>query len=367
MKDYNIYFRKDGRWEGRIPKPSENGKRKYKSFFGPSKEAVRRMIDEFYREKTKDISLSFIQIYEEWFNGVKYHIKESTAANYTMKADKHLIPVFGELDISKICETDIHSFIDSRKKIGLSDRYISDIISLMRSVCKYASRKYQVNNPLSDIRLFKRKQAEVRLLDRKEYGKLAEYVMKNHSRTNLGVAIAMGTGSRIGELCAFRGRDIDYEKRILTVNNTIQRIQIKNGENKTKLLISEPKSDSSKRVIPIPEELISYLEEFKVKDDEFILSGTDKPIEPRTMQNRFARILNNVNLPSVHFHSLRHYFASDCVRLGFDIKSLSELLGHSNVEITLNRYVHSSFDQKREYMNRIKFSVKNTSFAKDCV
>ena len=367
MKGYNIYLRKDGRWEGRIPKPSVNGKRKYKSFFGPSKEAVRRMIDDFYREQTKDISLRFTQIYQEWFNGVKYHIKESTAANYMMKADKHLIPVFGEFEISDITETDIHSFIDSRKRSGLSDRYISDIISLMRSVCKYATRKYQVNNPLSDIRLFKRRQAEIQILDRKEHQKLAEYVMKNHNRTNLGIAIAMAAGPRIGEICAFRGRDIDFEKRTLTVKNTIQRIQIKDGESKTKIIISEPKSDSSKRVIPIPEELIPYLEEFKVKDDEFVLSGTSKPIEPRTLQNRFARILNNVNLPSVHFHSLRHYFASDCVRLGFDIKTLSELLGHSNVEITLNRYVHSSFDQKREYMNRIKFSVENTSFAKDSV
>ena len=367
MKGYNIYLRKDGRWEGRVPKPSENGKRKYRSFFGPTKEIVRQMIDEYYREQTRNVSLSFCQIYHEWFNGVKYHIKESTAANYTMKADKHLLPVFGELEISEINETDIHSFIDSRKSIGLSDRYISDILAFMRSVCKFASRKYKVVNPLNEIRFFKRKQADIRILDKKEYGRLTEYVMKNHNRTNLGIAMAMATGSRIGELCAFRGKDIDLKKRIMTVNFTIQRIQVKNGQSKTKLVISEPKSDSSKRVIPIPKELIPYLEEFNVNDDEFILSGTDKPIEPRTMQNRFARILNNVNLPSVHFHSLRHYFASDCVRLGFDIKSLSELLGHSSVEITLNRYVHSSFDQKREYMNRIKFSVKSTSFAKDCV
>ena len=367
MKDYNIYPRKDGRWEGRIPKPPENGKRKYRSFFGPSKEIVRLKIDKYYQEQRRVISLRFSQIYEEWFNGVKYQIKESTAANYMMKADKHLIPVFGESDISDILEADIHSFIDSKREIGLSDRYISDIISLMRSVCKYASRKYQVINPLSDIRFFKRKQVEIRMLDRNEHKKLAEYIMNDHNRTNLGIAIAMAAGPRIGEICALRGKDIDLKKRIMTVNFTIQRIQVKNGKSKTKLVISEPKSDSSKRVIPIPKELIPYLEEFKVKDDEFILSGTDKPIEPRTMQNRFARILNNVKLPSVHFHSLRHYFASDCVRLGFDIKSLSELLGHSSVEITLNRYVHSSFEQKREYMNRIKFSVKNTSFAKDRV
>lgn len=367
MKGYNIYLRKDGRFEGRIYYRTDDGKRKYKSFFGTSQDEVVQKITAHLEETTRTVSLLFSSVYAEWFKCTSFCIKVSTAANYTMKADKHILPVFGKLDISKISETDIHSFIDTKRKNGLSDRYISDIISLMRSICKFASRKYHVTNPLNDFRFSKRKQADIRVLDKREHTKLAEYVMNNHNRTNLGIALAMGTGGRIGELCAFRGKDIDLKKRILTVNSTIQRIQTKDAETRTKLLITEPKSDSSKRTIPIPDELIPYLEEFKVRDDEFLLSGTKKPLEPRTMQNRFARILNNVNLPSVHFHSLRHYFASNCVRLGFDIKSLSELLGHSSVEITLNRYVHSSFDQKIEYMNRIKFSVNNKSFAKDCV
>ncbi len=366
MKGYNIYRRKDGRFEGRIYR-TEDGKRQYKSFFGATQDEVIQKINVYLRETTRNISLTFSSVYSEWFKCACFCIKVSTAANYTMKADKHILPVFGEVDISMINESDIHSFIDSKRKKGLSDRYISDIISLMRSVCKFASRKYHVTNPLNDFRFIKRKQADIRVLDKREHAKLAEYVMNNHNRTNLGIALAIGTGGRIGELCAFRGKDIDLKKQILTVNSTVQRIQTKDANTKTKLIISEPKSDSSKRVIPIPKELIPYLEEFKVKDDEFLLSGTDKPLEPRTMQNRFARILNNVNLPSVHFHSLRHYFASTCVRLGFDIKSLSELLGHSSVEITLNRYVHSSFEQKIEYMNRIEFSVKDTSFAKDRV
>lgn len=92
---------------------------------------------------------------------------------------------------------------------------------------------------------------------------------------------------------------------------------------------------------------------FKGKDEDFLLTGTEKPIEPRAMQYRFRTILKNTKLPSVHFHALRHMFASNCVKLGFDIKALSELLGHSSVEITLNRYVHSSFEQKREYMKRL--------------
>ena len=101
---------------------------------------------------------------------------------------------------------------------------------------------------------------------------------------------------------------------------------------------------------------MGYLLKFKGGDNDFLLTGTEKPIEPRTMQYRFRTILKNAKLPSVHFHALRHMFASNCVKLGFDIKALSELLGHSSVEITLNRYVHSSFEQKKEYMKRIDIS-----------
>ena len=110
------------------------------------------------------------------------------------------------------------------------------------------------------------------------------------------------------------------------------------------------------RSIPLTESMVEFLKEFKGEDNEFVLSGKNKPLEPRTMQYRFAKILKNVNLPSVHYHSLRHVFASTCIKLGFDVKALSELLGHSSVEITLNRYVHSSFDQKREYMERLNLN-----------
>ena len=164
------------------------------------------------------------------------------------------------------------------------------------------------------------------------------------------------TGLRIGELCALKWADIDLEKRILTVSKTLQRIQIKGGSTKTKLILTEPKSETSKRSIPIPECLIEFLRKFQGDPEQFVLSGRAKPIEPRTMQYRFTTILKNGDLPSVHFHALRHMFPSNCVRLGFDIKSLSEILGHSGVEITLNRYVHSSFEQKTEFMVRLKLA-----------
>ncbi len=169
----------------------------------------------------------------------------------------------------------------------------------------------------------------------------------------------MSTGLRIGELCALKWDNIDLKKRILTGRSTIQRIQCSGGNTKTKIVVTEPKSESSMRSIPIPENMIDFLKEFKGTPDDYVLSGTEKPVEPRTMQYRFTKILKNVKLPSVHFHALRHIFASTCVELGFDVKALSELLGHSKVEITLNRYVHSSFERKREYMERLEFSLKN--------
>lgn len=359
MHGYNIYLRKDGRWEGRIPKPTENGIRKYKSFFGYSREDVIHKIKKYMEinmQKSK-VSVSFEFVFEEWFLSVKYRIKESSSANYRMKADKHILPIFGDKSIIDLKENLVYEFIEQKRSEKLSDRYIADMVTLMRSVCRYAARKYSIQNPMSDVRIFKKNPAEVRVLEKEEHHKLNKYVTKQHNRSNLGILLAMTTGIRIGELCALKWEDIDLEKRILTVRKTIQRIQCKDGKRKTKLIITEPKSKSSKREIPLPDSIVSYLSEFTGKSERYVLSGDEKPVEPRTMQNRFARILHNVNLPSVHFHSLRHYFASDCIRLGFDVKSLSELLGHGSVEITLNRYVHSSLEQKREYMNRIFFAA----------
>lgn len=156
-----------------------------------------------------------------------------------------------------------------------------------------------------------------------------------------------------GELCALQWKDIDLEKRILTVNKTIQRIQTSSSEKKTMLVITAPKSQGSVREIPLPECIVDILKQYRENNALFVLSASKKPVEPRTLQYRFAKILNNADLPSVHFHSLRHAFATNCVAAGFDVKTLSEILGHSSVELTLNRYVHSSMDRKRAFMDML--------------
>ena len=355
----SIYKRKDGRYEGRIPVNSPDRSRKYKAFFGKSKEEVIEKMEEYRRLliNAEQNFVSFQSAYDDWFQSIAYRIKKSTAANYTLKADKHILPYFADLIINDISSSSVYQFIKDKQDKGLSNRYISDILILMKSVFKFASRKYHTPNPMEDIVMPKKQKSNIRLLTNDEEQRLMKILTNDLNLTSLGIILARMTGLRIGELCALQWKNINLELKTLTVCKTIQRIQTKNGNRKTKLIITEPKSETSKRVIPIPDCIIDILTWFKGSDDDYILSGNEKPIEPRVMQYRFAKILKNVNLPSIHFHALRHSFASSCIKLGFDIKALSEILGHSSVEITLNRYVHSSFEQKAEYMKRLDLAV----------
>lgn len=362
MGKLNIYKRKDGRYEGRLYLgKGSDGRRKYKSYYGTSADEVKEKYRNGYsNNRFEPIVLTQMTVKDlalEWLSVISSHIKESTSANYRMKISKHLIPCFGDIVCYELRGKHIYAFIDHLLKKGLSARYISDIIVLLKSIFKYANREYNIKNIVSGIALPKKTMPEVRILTDKEQTILIKYLANNPCLTTLGICISLYTGLRIGELCALQWGDIDLEKRTLTVSKTIQRIQTDRGSKKTSLVITEPKSIKSRRVIPIPECLINMLVEHKAETEMYILTGKGKPIEPRTMQYRFAKVLSNVKLPSVHFHSLRHIFATRAISLGFDVKTLSELLGHSSIELTLNRYVHSSMEKKRMYMDMIKWSA----------
>ncbi|WP_294476771.1 site-specific integrase [uncultured Ruminococcus sp.] len=355
----NIYQRQDGRYEGRITLAYQNGKRQYKAFFGQSEDEVAVKMADFraLAMPTACVDITFGEAFSEWFQSISIRVKESTLANYLLKADKHILPVYRDCNITEINDNSIYQFIKDKQVSGLSNRYITDILVLMKSVFKYAARTHRIFNPMEGLVMPKKEKTEVLLLTTEQEKKLMRILLANPTLTTCGIILARMTGLRIGELCALQWKDINIEKRTLTVNKTLQRIQVKGGKRKTKLVLTEPKSETSKRTIPIPECIIDLLKRFQGKAEEYVLSGTEKPVEPRTMQYRFATILKNGNLPSVHFHALRHMFATSCVKLGFDIKTLSEILGHSGVEITLNRYVHSSFEQKTEYMDRLKVAI----------
>ncbi|MBP3854875.1 MAG: site-specific integrase [Ruminiclostridium sp.] len=357
----NIYKRKDGRYEARMPLgKDENGKRRYRSYYGNTVEEAEFKLLAEREPVVVPASLTEMTVKEltlEYISAIRPRLKESSEVNYRMKAEKHIIPAFGNMNCCLLKANDVYAFIEDKLKSGLSARYVTDIIVLLKSIYRYAARVYGISNCLEGIVMPKRTKPEIILLSKSEQARLMAYLNEDFDLNALGIALSLYTGIRIGELCALQWKDVDLTNRTITVRKTVQRIKNYDGKSKTKLVITEPKSASSVRVIPIPDFLVAMLERFKDSAEKYVLSDNCKPVEPRTLQYRFAAILKKANLPSVHFHSLRHAFATNCVALGFDIKTLSEILGHSSVEITLNRYVHSSLDRKRACMDMVKWAA----------
>lgn len=349
----NIYKRKDGRWEGRYKNGfTSKGKPKYSSVYGKSYSAVRNILNEKYSEGNCNIhcNCTISELIKIWMSDLKNRVKESTYSNYMMKLKKHILPYFSGIKYDKLSANNINHFISQKLNSGLSEKYVSDIVILLKSMAKFAYKRYGYTNKIDCVTLPKpQKNTKKKLLSNTEQLRLKDELIKNSNFSNIGILLSYSTGIRIGELCALRWSDIDFEKSTITVRNTVQRIS-NTESNGTKLIISSPKSTSSIREIPLPDFMIQLLQNNKTADEDFILSGSKKIIEPRTMQYRFKNILKKACLPNINFHSLRHMFATNCIIFGFDIKTLSEILGHSSVEITLNQYVHSSLERKKSCM-----------------
>jgi len=187
-----------------------------------------------------------------------------------------------------------------------------------------------------------------------ERKRLENYLIHNQNKTNIAVLLCLFTGLRVGELCGLKWEDIDFDNAVLYVKRTVQRVS-KNG--KSPVIIGTPKSKSSVRAVPIPAFVLDILRSYRNCDDFYIITGKSKPTEPRTMQNRFKSILKNCDIRSINFHILRHTYATICIENGFDPKTLSELLGHADASITLNRYVHSSMQMKKNYVSRLQLTA----------
>lgn len=373
-KGENIYKRKDGRWEGRYIKRRISGSVKYGYIYGKSYSDVKKKLElekmRYYQvaktENNSNSVISFKEIAELWLVDIKSTLKESSYVKYRNMISSYMIPYLGDINTNAIDYARLAAYVSEllssggAKGTGLSRKTVVDILTIIKSVLKYASRcKYAVDLSAMNVSV-KHKNSPVKVLEITDYKCLIEYLQSNPTPLNRGILICAFTGIRIGELCALTWGDFSFERKILHIHKTMQRLQMTDGESKTAVQITVPKSQCSVRDIPIPEVLMPYLSTSGAAD-EYVLSGsTDHCVEPRTMQNHFKRILKQCNIENVNFHVLRHTFATRCIELGFDIKSLSEILGHANVNITLNRYVHPSMELKQQNMSKLSilFTVK---------
>ncbi len=257
-------------------------------------------------------------------------------------------------ELSSAC---INKFINDKLADGLSAGYIKDIIVVFKSMLKYAGDEYGLNISLKNITLPKGERKQVKKLDNSQEKAILCYIQQNITLSSLGVLFSLLMGLRIGEVCGLMWSDIDFKRRILHINRTVQRIALPNGNRKTKLIISAQKSGHSVRSIVIPDINMDYLKQFHSSDDHYIRSYKKQPIEPRTMQNRYKKILAESKVDETNYHRLRHTFATNCAEAGFDAKLLSVILGHSDVNITFNRYIHPTVEHQQKMMKKINLRI----------
>lgn len=237
-----------------------------------------------------------------------------------------------------------------------------DICTILKSVLSYAEKEYGLHDIAGNMVLPKQQRTDRDILTLREQRKLETYLWEHRQKPRCaGILLCLYTGLRLGEICGLQWRDIDRKRHILYINRTLQRVAETRGdhEKKTKLISGEPKSGASVRAIPLPRTFWMLLREMsgEMRDEDYFLSGNAEPIEPRNYQYFFKKTLADCELRYVNFHTLRHTFATRCVEAGMDIKTLSEILGHTNTNITLSYYVHSSMQSKRKQMNRLKFHM----------
>ena len=297
-------------------------------------------------------------IIREWLKSKKDEIgdddlKIQSYLKYQYTAEKDIIPKLGSEAFCKLNSKVFQNYFEDEliKDKALSSKRM--LFYIINASCQYGiTNNYKTSLNKIEVKI-KTPKPKIVYLTRYEQQKVEELLYKKKGLKALGILMCLYTGLRIGELCALRWCDVDLKNKCYNIEHTVQRVRNTdpNATSKTKLIMGIPKTSSSKRIVPIPDFLIPILKKYKKEDNIFIFSDKETPRDPRTYESYFERILKKCNVDNINFHALRHTFATRSLEAGMDIKTLSEILGHSSYKITLDIYVHSSFDLKKDSLN----------------
>ena len=376
-KGENIFKRKDGRWEARyIHHYDVNGRAIYRYLYARTyreakEKRLRAMSEPEVEVATSDEQTSLHFLCNKWLCDVRMSVKESTYSRYYTTVKKYILPGMGDERVSDIGAKEINAFSQRLMRYGgtgsgLSSKTVTDIIVVLRSILKYGMSDGYVTGEMSGVRYPAKEVKRVAIIEDAELTELENLLMRSEKRIAVGVLLSLYTGVRIGELCGLLWRDVDFENGLMNVRRTVERISEVDplAKQKTKLIICNPKTESSARTIPLPPFLLERLRaEFcRVRAstalgdgvmDIYVISGRSTPHEPHSVYAKYKRFLRANKFGDYTFHTLRHTFATRCIEAGFDAKSLSEILGHSSITTTLSIYVHPTMSQKRAQMERL--------------
>ena len=355
----NIRKRKDGRWEGRyMSYDAYDQRRVARSVYGKTYAEVKEKLAE-RKQNTKLLhrgnrgeSPLFETAAEEWLFTVKRLKKYATYRKYRNTYENHIRKALGGYPVSQLSGEMIREILECPESCALSESSLRSIACVINQILSYAEKHYHEIPASFSVRKLRMPYKPVEVLNYSEQARLFHFLYEEMDIYKAGIMICISTGLRLGEICALKWEDIDMDDKLLRVNATVQRIAVENAPTKTILMEGTPKSVFSRREIPLPDEIIRLLRLYYHSPEKYVI-GKNRPAEPRTYQNQFQKYLAEAGIKERNFHILRHTFATNCVANGADIKSLSEILGHSDVKITLNRYVHPDMETKRQHMNAV--------------
>ena len=315
-------------------------------------------------QKVDKIKLDFSALAEQWLASVSHGVKESTLAHYDYTLQRYLLPVFGAWKVHGLDEQRLEQGMlevispksGNHKPLGASSA--RECLSILRRICKYAAHLRLMRPVEILVKLPQFERVQTKPLSVQEQACLRDFVLEHPTTRKAGLLLQMQLGLRIGEVCGLQWGDFDLSAGVLTIRRTVSRIYCRDGH--TKVLIQTPKTRSSGREIPIPQELFTLLQRLHggASEETWFLSGNaEKPVEPRCYRKSVQLYLRQAAVRKVHPHTLRHTFATTCLQAGCDIKTLSELLGHADPNITLRRYVHSNMNRKRRELERVFAAV----------
>ncbi len=347
----NIYKRRDGRYEGRyVTGRTLDGKTRFGYIYGYQYSEVKRALllkkaeyagtnaaNGCYRGKISEWMTSWME------NELLGSVKLSSYQTYTNLLKKHLLPALGELKLAAVTPVIVRQWIDEMENAGLACSTVKGAYRLFAAAMKAAWEDGKIlKNSCRKIRIQRNEKEDQRVLTRREQELLKESA---YGVRELPALLSLYTGMRLGEVCALKWADVDWEHGTITVKRTVQRVL---RGTRTALMIGTPKSLRSRRVIPVPAFLLKQLCEMMHASDsgDYIFGPSGAPAEPRTIQRRFKRFVEKLGIRNVHFQTLRHSFATRLLELGVDIKTISVLLGHCSAKITLDCYAHSLAEQQ---------------------
>ncbi|WP_438786630.1 tyrosine-type recombinase/integrase [Enterococcus sp. DIV0756] len=361
-KGENIYLRKDGRWEGRYPKGRKaDGRIKYGYIYGKSYNEVKLKLypKKIYYHSLQQVHGASAETFEEWtvewLAEVQEDVKPSTFASYYYKITKYILPVIKDIPLNEL-SVDNGKILLRELQNKLTKSTIQVIFRIVNKCLNHAKTCGKImSNPFSELKLPKSKHKKIRALTLSEQRRVMAVAAKEKKGYGIPTMLALHSGLRIGEIAALKWSDIDFETNLIHVNQTYQRISTLEERKKTQLILTDSKTEASERIVPIGPTLKKLLLEQKRRssNSSFVFSTNGQPCEPRLLTYHFHRIRMKANIATIHFHQLRHTFATRCLEANKDVSSVSALLGHASTQMTLDTYVDAMLEQRHQVITEM--------------